>query len=74
MKAVIVVVLMAIVAVLASAGVAMLKRPSADKPRDESRMARALALRVLLSIALFLFILLAWQLGWIQPTGLPVSR
>ncbi|MFI4932757.1 MAG: DUF2909 family protein [Burkholderiales bacterium] len=37
-------------------------------------MARALALRVLLSIALFVFILLAWQLGWIQPSGLPVSR
>jgi hypothetical protein len=51
----------------------MLNRPSADKPHD-ARMARALALRVLLSIALFLFILLAWWLGWIQPSGLPVSR
>jgi hypothetical protein len=37
-------------------------------------MARALALRVVLSVALFAFILLAWQLGWIQPTGLPVAR
>ena len=51
----------------------MLRRPSADKTRD-TRMARALALRVLLSIALFVFILLAWWLGWIQPSGLPVSR
>jgi hypothetical protein len=66
-------VLVAIVAVLGSAGVAMLRRPSQDKPHD-TRMARALALRVLLSIALFVFILLAWQLGWIQPSGLPVSR
>jgi NADH:ubiquinone oxidoreductase subunit 6 (subunit J) len=73
MKALIVVVLVAIVVVLGSAGVAMLKRPSADKTRD-TRMARALALRVLLSIALFVFILLAWWLGWIQPSGLPVSR
>lgn len=73
MKALIVVVLVAIVVVLASAGVAMLRRPSADQPRD-TRMARALALRVLLSIALFVFILLAWWLGWIQPSGLPVSR
>ena len=73
MKVLIVVVLVAIVAVLASAGVAMLRRPSADKPHD-ARMARALALRVLLSIALFVFILLAWWLGWIQPSGLPVAR
>ena len=26
-----------------------------------------------LSVALFLFILLAWSLGWVQPTGIPVS-
>ena len=74
MKALIVVVLVAIVVVLGSAGVAMLRRPSDDKPRDATRMARALALRVVLSIALFLFILLAWWLGWIQPSGLPVAR
>jgi hypothetical protein len=34
-------------------------------------MARALALRVGLSIVLFLCLLLAWKLGYIQPTGLP---
>jgi hypothetical protein len=73
MKALIVVVLVAIVFVLGSAGVAMLRRPPDGKPHN-ARMARALALRVLLSIALFVFILLAWQLGWIQPSGLPVSR
>jgi hypothetical protein len=73
MKTLIVVALVAIVVVLGSAGVAMLRRPSEGKPRDQ-RMARALALRVILSIALFLFILLAWRLGWIQPSGLPVSR
>ena len=73
MKALIVVVLVAIVIVLGRAGVAMLRRPNADKPHD-ARMARALALRVALSIALFVFILLAWQLGWIQPSGLPVAR
>ena len=74
MKAVIVVVLVAIVVTLGSAGVAMLRRPSADDPSRDKRMARALALRVVLSIALFLFILLAWRLGWIQPGGLPVVR
>jgi hypothetical protein len=76
MKALIVVVLIAIVVVLGSAGVAMLRRPRDGHARDsrDARMARALALRVVLSIALFAFILLAWWLGWIHPTGLPVSR
>jgi hypothetical protein len=37
-------------------------------------MARALMWRVILSIGLFLFILLAWALGWIQPSALPLSR
>ena len=37
-------------------------------------MARALTWRVLLSIALFVFILLAWAMGWIQPSSLPLSR
>jgi hypothetical protein len=33
-------------------------------------MARALAFRVGFSILVFLCILLAWQMGWIQPTGI----
>jgi len=37
-----------------------------------SRMAHALAWRIGLSIALFLFVLLAYRMGWIQSTGLPV--
>jgi hypothetical protein len=31
-------------------------------------MARALAWRVGISVALFLFILFSWWMGWIQPT------
>jgi membrane protein CcdC involved in cytochrome C biogenesis len=72
-KILIVVMLVAIVAVLASAGVVMLRKPRDGRPHD-ARMARALMWRVLLSIGLFLFILLAWRLGWIQPSALPVSR
>jgi hypothetical protein len=30
--------------------------------------------RVAISIALFLFILLSYYMGWIQPTGVPVGR
>jgi Tfp pilus assembly protein FimT len=73
MKALIVIALLAIVAALASAGMLML-RNKRDAGRTDSRMARALALRVGLSIALFLFILLSWRMGWIQPTGLPTVR
>jgi hypothetical protein len=32
-------------------------------------MARALTIRVGLSILLFVLLLVAWQLGWIQPHG-----
>jgi hypothetical protein len=44
--------------------------------RDRGRSrntARALGVRVGFSIALFVFILLAHQAGWIQSTGVPVG-
>ena len=73
MKTVIVVMLMAVLAALASAGVFMLRKPKSDDPQ-KNRMARALAVRVGLSVALFLFILLSWYMGWVRPTGLPIGR
>jgi hypothetical protein len=36
-------------------------------------MARALAIRVALSVTLFLLILFAYAMGWIQPKGIPVG-
>ena len=39
-----------------------------------SRMAYALTIRIGLSILLFLFMLLAWRLDWIQATGIPIVR
>jgi hypothetical protein len=36
-------------------------------------MARALAFRVGFSIVLFVCILLAWKLGYIQPSGIPAG-
>lgn len=62
-----------ILGALAAAGVFMLKRPQAGSPAPKS-MARALMVRVLLSIAVFLLILLGWKLGWIQPRGIPLGR
>lgn len=76
MTAVIVIALLGILAALASAGVFMLKRPKEGEsgPVADKRMARALAVRVGLSITIFLLILLAWKLGWIAPKGLPTGR
>jgi formate hydrogenlyase subunit 3/multisubunit Na+/H+ antiporter MnhD subunit len=75
MKIVIIVALIGVLAALASAGVFMLKRPKQGESAEaDKRMARALALRVGLSVTIFLLILLAWKLGWIVPKGLPTGR
>lgn len=73
MKTVIVIILVLVVGALAGAGLFMLRKGGDPSTRD-ARMARALAVRVGLSIALFLFILVSWKLGWVSPTGLPVGR
>jgi hypothetical protein len=64
----VVVVLIGIIASLGSA-LFSLSRSSTDPARGQ-RMVRALALRVGLSVSLFLLLLLAWRLGWIQPHAL----
>lgn len=63
----------AIIAALVSAGVFMM-RGGREGESKSGRMMRALALRVGLSVALFLCILLAYRMGWIRPTGLPIGR
>lgn len=76
MKYLVVLAFIAILASLASALFFMMRNGRDDK-NDRARgnrMAKALAFRVGLSIVLFLCILVAWQLGYIQPTGLPASR
>jgi len=67
---------LAFVAILGSLAAAlffMLRGGRGDKPKT-SNMARALAFRVGFSILLFICILLAWKLGYIQPTGIPVGK
>ena len=71
MKSVIAIALIGVLGALASAGFFMLRKRDNDGEQRDKRMARALALRVGLSIALFLFILGAWKMGWISPSGLP---
>jgi hypothetical protein len=72
MKVVIVLMLIAVLGALGSAGLFMLRKGRDPGSRDQ-RMARALAIRVALSVALFLFILLSWAMGWVRPTGIPVG-
>lgn len=67
MKWIIVIAFGAIFASLLSAGVFLVR----DRGKTRN-VARALGVRVALSLALFVFILVANQLGWIQSTGVPV--
>lgn len=73
MKYVVALAFLAILASLGSALFFMMRNGQNDKVRS-GRMAWALALRVGLSIVLFLCLLAAWKLGYIQPTGLPTTR
>lgn len=82
------IVTLAFVAIIASLGLAMyymLKggKTDASDPNgannenaiNKSRnMSKALALRVGLSITLFLCILISWHMGWIEPTGIKAGQ
>jgi hypothetical protein len=57
--------LLAIVLSLGSALVHLVR----NKGESSRKMARALTIRVGLSILLFVLLLVAWRLGWIQPHG-----
>lgn len=71
MKVLIVIAFIAILSALAYAGVAMMRGREGEGRTKKPTMMRALAVRVGISVALFLLILLAYKLGWIQPTGVP---
>ena len=69
MKWIIVVAFILIVGSLASAMFFLIR----DRGRTRNT-ARALGFRVGFSIALFLLILFANRMGWIESTGVPISR
>lgn len=66
MKFLIVLVLLGIVASLGSALFHLVK----DREADSNKMVRALTVRVGLSVALFILLLVAWHFGLIRPHGL----
>lgn len=72
MKYLVLLAFMAIIGSLGSALFFMMRDGRNGRPKT-SNMARALALRVGFSILLFICILVAWKLGYIQPTGIPVG-
>ncbi len=70
-----VIMIVAVLAALGSAGVFMMRRKDdGDGSNEPDRhMARALALRVALSVALFIIVLVSWRMGWVRPNGIPVG-
>ena len=56
------------IAILFALGSAMLHLLKPNRG-DSKAMAKSLTWRIGLSIVLFLFLLLAFQLGWIEPHG-----
>jgi prepilin signal peptidase PulO-like enzyme (type II secretory pathway) len=69
MKYAVILAFIAIFGSLAAALIFMMKKNTSGKSREQ-KMAFALALRVGISILLFVSILLAWKLGYIHPTGI----
>lgn len=68
----------AFVAILGSLGAAlyyMLRggREQGEEDSKSARMARALAVRIGISVLLFVCVLIAWRLGYIHPTGIHVG-
>ncbi len=72
MKTLIMLALLAAVGALGFAGLYMLRRRPGEDATGK-RMARALAWRIGLSVAVFLFVLLSYSLGWIRPTGIALG-
>ena len=67
---------LAFLAIIASLGSALffMMRDGRDGKPKTSNMMRALAVRVGLSVLLFVCILLSYWMGWIRPTGIPIGQ
>ncbi len=60
-----------IIGSLVGALIAMMRGDSRDSdPNRSKRMARALTLRIGVSVLLFMAVIVSYLMGWIQPTGL----
>jgi hypothetical protein len=68
-----IVVILALLAIVASLGSALFHL-SRGTQADSAKMARALTIRIVISIALFALIMLAWYAGLIAPHGVTPGR
>jgi hypothetical protein len=68
---------LAFLGILASLATALFfmvrNKPENDDSPKASPMAKALAFRIGISVVLFISILLSWKMGWIQPSGIPLT-
>ena len=69
-------VIFAFLAIVGSLGAALyfMLQDGRDGRAKTNHMARALAFRVGFSILLFVCVLVAWKMGFIQPTGIPAGK
>ena len=65
MKALIVIALLIVVVSLGQALFAM-----ASGPQNSGRVLKALTVRISISVALFIALMVAWRFGWIEPHSL----
>ena len=73
MKYLIALAFVGILGALLIAGVFMMRDGRDGKPKSGNMM-RALAVRVALSVLLFVCILLSYWAGWIHPSGIPIGK
>ena len=67
---------LAFIGILGSLGWALffMLKDGRDGKAKSGGMARALTVRIGLSVLLFLCLLLSWKLGYIQPGGIPIGK
>ena len=73
MKFIVALAFLAILASLGSALVFMMRNGRSGETKS-GQMVKALGLRVGISIVLFICVLIGWQLGYIQPTGITAGQ
>ena len=60
-----------LIAIVVSLGSALRHLSRGSSEEDSRKMARALTIRISLSLALFALLIIAWYMGLISPHGLP---
>ena len=58
----------ALLAVVVSLGQALFAMASG--PQNSGRVLKALTVRISISVALFILLMVSWKLGWIEPHGI----